>query len=60
MQADDKLLPEPTLLQKPVGVLFIFRKGAIAFRVDIEQMLFQVKVKKGKHCLRFESYKILI
>ena len=48
MQVNDNLLPEPTLLQKLVGVLFIFRKEAIAITVDFEQMFLQVKVKKRK------------
>ena len=47
----DKLLAERDLLQRLVGTLKKFEKGAIAITNDSEQMFFQVKVKKNNHCL---------
>ena len=53
---NDKLLPEPELLQSLIGIIFCFREHQIALSADIEAMFLQVAVtvpSDDSRCLQF-------
>ena len=50
---NNKLPPGPDLLQKLVRILLEFLEVAVAITANIEQIVFQVNMKKeDTHCLR--------